>query len=76
MESGERFCVDVNTMDDTLAEGREQFELFFDVIDPASSATRGEPQVVCVNIEDNDGERYYYLWCSYVKAADSAKIIM
>ena len=59
MESGERFCVDVNTIDDTLAEGREQFELFFDVIDPTGSATRGEPQVVCVNIEDNDGEHVY-----------------
>ena len=59
MESGERFCVDVNTMDDTLAEGREQFELFFDAIDPTGSATRGEPQVVCVNIEDNDGEHVY-----------------
>ena len=57
MATGETFCVMVNTEDDTLAEGREQFELYFEQVDPVSSATIGDPEVVCINIEDNDGER-------------------
>ena len=55
MASGEHFCVDVSTVDDLIAEGREQFELYFEPITPSGSANVGDPDTVCINIEDNDG---------------------
>ena len=58
MTSGERFCVDVSTFDDTLAEGTEQFELSFTSISPSDFATEGDPAVVCIDIQDNDSTCY------------------
>ena len=52
--SGERFCVDVSAVDDSIAEGTEQFELYFEPITPSGSANVVAPETVCVNIEDND----------------------
>ena len=54
MAFGERFCVDVSTVDDSIAESREQFELYFEPITPSGSATVGNPGTVCVNIENNE----------------------
>ena len=58
--SGERFCVDVSTFDDQNDEGLEQFELYFETIDPSDSANVVEPDTVCVNIEDNDGKLQFH----------------
>ena len=57
MASGGRYCVDLSTVDDVMAEGAEQFQLTFDSITPAGSATEGNPAVLCVLIED-DGMKY------------------
>ena len=54
MAFGERFCVDVSTVNDLLAEDREQFELHFESITPSGSAAVGDPDTVCVNIENNE----------------------
>ena len=62
--AGEEFCVDLSTMDDTLAEPTEQFELYFEPINPAGSATVGNPATVCVNIEDNDGMQAIAFLCT------------
>ena len=56
MASGGRYCVDLNTVDDSIAEGTEQFQLTFDSITPAGSATEGNPAVLCVDIYDNNGK--------------------
>ena len=53
-QSGDRFCIDLSTVDDLLAEGTEQFELFFENL-PSDSATVGDPATLCVNIGDDDG---------------------
>ena len=44
----------MSIVDDLLAEDREQFELYFQPITPSGSATVGDPDTVCVNLEDND----------------------
>ena len=53
-QSGDQFCIDLSTANDLLAEGTEQFELFFENL-PSDSATVGDPATLCVNIGDNDG---------------------
>ena len=55
MTGGERHCVDLSTLDDTLFEGTEQFELYFASISPSAYATEGDPATVTVNIADNEG---------------------
>ena len=52
---GEQFCIDISTIQDEIGEGTEQFELFFTNL-PSASARDGDPNVLCVNIEDDDGE--------------------
>ena len=62
MAAGERHCVDLSALDDTLFEGTEQFELYFELINPSGYATEGDPATVCVNITDNEGMHcVYYL---------------
>ena len=56
MASGGRYCVDVSTVEDNIAEGTEQFQLSFASVNPTGSAVIGDPEVVCVNIIDNDSE--------------------
>ena len=58
MASGGRYCVDVSTVEDNIAEGTEQFELSFSSITPAGSATIGVPETVCVDITDTDGKAF------------------
>jgi hypothetical protein len=53
--TGERFCIDISTVQDTIGEGTEQFELYFENL-PSASARDGDPSVLCVNIEDDDCE--------------------
>ena len=52
--SGERFCVDVSAVDDSIAEGTEQFELYFESFTPSGSANVGDPDTIFVNIENNE----------------------
>ena len=52
---GEQFCIDVSTIQDTLGEGTEQFELYFENL-PSAFARDGDPNVLCINIGDDDGE--------------------
>ena len=56
MASGGRYCVDLSTVDDNIAEGTEQFQLSFASVNPDGSAVIGDPEAVCVNIIDNDSE--------------------
>ena len=51
----EQFCIDVSAIEDTIGEDTEQFELYFENL-PSASALAGDPDVLCVNIQDNDGE--------------------
>ena len=51
MASGGRYCIDLSTVDDSIAEGTEQFQLTFD---STGSANEGNPHTLCVDIEDND----------------------
>ena len=53
--NGERFCIDVSTIQDAIGEGTEQFELYFENL-PSAFANDGDPNVLCVNIEDDDGK--------------------
>ena len=53
--NGEQFCIDISTTDDDISEGTEQFELYLENL-PSASALDGDPNVLCVNILDNDGE--------------------
>ena len=55
--SGGRFCVNISTIDDTKAEGTEQFELYFENV-PSATTTLGTPGTACVNIDDNDGKTF------------------
>ena len=73
MASGGRYCIDLNTVDDSITERTERFRLFFDSITPAGSATEGDPAVLCVDIDDNDSkiyktERDYTICSSIVQA--------
>ena len=52
---GEEFCIDISAIEDAIGEGTEQFELYFENL-PSASALAGDPDVLCVNILDNDGE--------------------
>ena len=56
--SGGRFCVNVSTIDDMKVEGTEQFELFFENV-PSTTTTLGTPGSICINIEDNEGEKIF-----------------
>ena len=49
-----RHCVALEILQDTIGEGMEQFELFFDNL-PSESADVGTPATTCVNIIDDDG---------------------
>ena len=51
MASGGRYCIDLSTVDDNIAEGNEQFQLAFD---STGSANEGNPAVLCVDIADYD----------------------
>ena len=51
----EQFCIDISAIEDTIGEATEQFELYFENL-PSASALSGDPDVLCVNIQDNDGE--------------------
>ena len=53
--NGEQFCIDISTIQDTIGEGTEQFELYFENL-PSAFANAGDPDVLCVNIEDDDGK--------------------
>ena len=53
--NGERFCIDISTIQDAIREGTEQFELYFENL-PSTFANAGDPNVLCVNIEDDDGK--------------------
>ena len=56
--SGNRFCLNLNTINDSLDENLEQFH--FDLIDsnisPSGFAMVGDPDSLCVNITDNDSK--------------------
>ena len=58
MGSGERFCIDLSALDDMNVEGTEQFELYFETIDPSNYATVGDPATLCVDISDTDSEMH------------------
>ena len=47
-------CVPLMTIEDTLSEGTEQFELYF-VNLPSSSAGVTDPETSCITIVDDDG---------------------
>ena len=51
----DQFCIDISAIEDTIGEVTEQFELYFENL-PSASALAGDPDVLCVNILDNDGE--------------------
>ena len=53
--NGDQFCIDISANEDTIGEDTEQFELYFENL-PSMSALAGDPDVLCVNIQDNDGE--------------------
>ena len=53
--NSEQFCIDISTNDDDLGEGTEQFELYFENL-PSEFARDGDPNVLCVNILDNECE--------------------
>ena len=66
MQSGDRFCIDLSTVDDVIGEDTEQFELFFKNL-PSVSATVGDPGTLCVNIGDNDCKCFctcMHIYCS------------
>ena len=52
--AGEQFCIDISTIEDVTGEGTERFELYFENF-PSASAREGDPNVLCVNILDDDG---------------------
>ena len=52
--SGDQFCLDVSTIQDNIAEGTEQFELYFENL-PSEFATAGIRDTVCVSIVDDEG---------------------
>ena len=54
-EAGQRFCVPITIIDDTITLEREElFRLFFDGL-PSSDVGVGEIAEVCVSIIDNEG---------------------
>ena len=53
--TGDQFCIDISAIEDTIGEDTEQFELYFENL-PSASALAGDPDVLCVNILDNDSE--------------------
>ena len=52
--AGQQFCINISTIEDVTGEGTEQFELYFENL-PSASARKGDPNVLCVNILDDDG---------------------
>ena len=53
-DKGERFCLNLSIVDDTVGEDSEQFELYFEII-PSEFATVGTNDTVCITIPKNDG---------------------
>ena len=53
--TGDQFCIDISAIEDTIGEDTEQFELYFENL-PSASALAGDPDVLCVNILDNESE--------------------
>ena len=53
--TGDQFCIDISTIQDAIGEGTEQFELYFENL-PSAFANDGDPNILCVNIEDDDDE--------------------
>ena len=51
-----RHCIGLSTLQDTIGEGMEQFEFFFENL-PNESAGVGNPATTCVNIIDDDGKQ-------------------
>ena len=49
-----RHCVALSILQDTIGEGMEQFEVYFENL-PSDSANVGTPATTCVNIIDDDG---------------------
>ena len=59
--NGERFCIDISAIEDTIGEDTEQFELYFENL-PSAFANDGDPNVLCVNIEDDDGKLIKFMY--------------
>ena len=57
--SGGQYCLNVNTIQDNLSEGTEQFELYFENL-PNEFAAAGMRDTVCVSIVDDEGKIYIY----------------
>lgn len=51
---GDQYCIDVNTIEDNIAEDTKQFELTFDNF-TSEYAIAGMRDTVCVNIVDDEG---------------------
>lgn len=62
--SGDRYCIDVSTIEDNLSEGTEQFELYFDNL-PSDFATAGTRDTVCVSILDDEGNYVRPIQCGW-----------
>ena len=58
----------MNTIQDNIAEGTEQFELYFENL-PSEFATAGTRDTVCVSIVDDEGiiTTYNYDDCGYTR---------
>lgn len=54
LEDGSSFCINLFTVDDTMFEADEQFEIVFQNL-PSEFATVGDIDTVCVTIVDDDG---------------------
>ena len=50
-----RHCIALSILQDTIGEGMEQFEFYFENL-PSESAGVGVPATTCVNIMDDDGK--------------------
>ena len=50
-----RHCIGLSILQDTIGEGMEQFEFFFENL-PNEMAGVGTPATTCVNIIDDDGK--------------------
>ena len=50
-----RHCIGLSILQDTIGEGTEQFEFYFENL-PNEMAGVGTPATTCVNIIDDDGK--------------------
>ena len=54
--SGDDFCIDLSILDDVIDEADvEQFEFFFENLS-SDFAQPGDPDTLCVNIQDGNSE--------------------